>query len=121
MQRWYFLTGDSNWRQYGGKWYTKVEKGCYKVLELINYEEATGEKYSSKADKFTYVAEVKEIYFEWYSEKDIDHAIGCCGIESNCISPLTQLEAMHDYGYGDHVWTGWGNNIYKLLLEAKSH
>ena len=125
MQRWYYLNGDVNWGQYGGKWYTRLGKGEYKVLEFINYEDATGEKYipdwHHPEDKFTYVAEVKDLYFKCYSQKQIDDAFSCCGWVKDEITPLQQLDAMHSYGYGDSLWTGWSNNAYKLLQEAKSH
>ena len=125
MQRWYFLNGDVSWRQYGAKWYTRMAKGEYKVLEFINFEDATGEKYTPDRhhpeDKFTYVAEVKDLYFEYYSQKEIGQALDCCTWNNGKPTPLQQVDAMNSYGYGDQVWFGWSNNAYKLLQEAKSY
>jgi hypothetical protein len=37
-----FLMGDVDYCQYGGKWYRKVGRGRYHIMELMNWEEAIG-------------------------------------------------------------------------------
>ena len=46
--KWEFLTGDCNYKEYGGKWYKEVNNRCYHVIELINMHEATGEENQPK-------------------------------------------------------------------------
>ena len=54
MKKWVFLTGDVNWKQFGAKWFkidSYDDNYCY-VIEIINFEDATGEKI--KVDEVEY-------------------------------------------------------------------
>jgi len=40
-----FLTGDVNWEDYGGKWFRRLSPQRFQVVEILCWEEATGEEH----------------------------------------------------------------------------
>lgn len=117
--RW--LTGDVNWRQYGGRWVTKKlsngEFDYWLVIDFINYEDATGEK--ARAGK--YIIEVRAVSITEAGIDNLAQALQCCGfaLEDVKDSEICMVEALDSYGVHALMQTFQGNNAYKLLKEAR--
>jgi len=121
MIKFKFLTGDCNWQQYGAKWVSnKLNNGEFDywfVLELINWEEATGELNNGRK----YNVSLFAVSPSEAGEKNLESAFECCGIDENVhqISDLIKVEALHSYGVYTPIWSEDGNNANKLLKLGK--
>lgn len=143
--RYYFLTGDVNWREYGAKWI----KRCpyyggteYYVLELINWEDAQGEPvqlrgnsydypnmyggphHNIPAGSYKYSVQVTHFDTSWYDKAELERALESSGWDGiSALSPYRRktalVEAYTSYGLGDTIDIRYGNNAYKLLQYAK--
>ena len=128
MKKWVFLTGDVNWRQYGAKWF-KIDNYdddyCY-VIEIINFEDATGEKIKVDDKEYTYVGMLYTVLLD--NESAIKSALECYGITLDELNGLTKkqrvkriAEAITSYGYPiDRECELYSNNADILLTELKN-
>ena len=116
MGRFEFLTGDVNWKDYGGKWYRRTGDHEYYVIEFINWEDATGEPHPQGK----YCVEVSSVDLSSGSawSRNIPNALRCCGI-SRPHNEVEVLEAVHCYMGGDRDLLSFGNNADRLLADAK--
>ena len=116
--RTHFLTGDVNFLEYGGKFVTKkFNNGDFDywiVIELINFEDATGEKLNGSK----YIIEVSAISPQSAGENSLNSAFECCGMDFTT-DPLIQVEVLSNYGVSAPLESFRGNNAHKLLKEAK--
>ena len=127
MQKWIFLTGEVNWRQFGAKWF-KIDNYnddyCY-VIEIINFEDATGEKIKIDGVEYTYVGLLYTVLLD--NESAIKSALECYGITLDDLNGLTKkqrvkriAEAISSYGYPmDRNEELYSNNADTLLAELK--
>jgi hypothetical protein len=118
--RFQFLSGDVDWAQYGGKWVSKkLNNGDFDywlVIELINMEEATGEKIPG--GKYTVV--IQAVSPQEAGEKNLLAASDCCGLEAvEGLNDLTKVSLLSDYGVYAVLWSKRGNNYKQLMKEAK--
>lgn len=113
-----FLTGDVNWRQYGGKWISqKLNNGefdYWAVIELINMWDATGEE-----DQPQYVVELSIVSPAQAGRENCEKACQSCGMEYNAPDSWSMVEMLHSYGIHAVLYSSRGNNAYKLLREVK--
>ena len=125
--RFSFLTGDMNYATYGGKWIsTRQSNGefdYYFVIELLNWPETVGKR---EAPPETYNVSLSVVSPQ-QAEKEIPHALDCCGITEEMLSAATGngqrdtalVEALHSYGVYTPVWSQDGNNWRALMREAR--
>jgi hypothetical protein len=127
MKKWVFLTGDVNWRLFGAKWF-KIDNYnddyCY-VIEIINYEDATGEKIKVDDKEYTYVGLLYTVLLD--NESAIKSALDSYGETLEDLKGLTKkqrvkriAEAISSYGYPiDRECELYSNNADTLLAELK--
>lgn len=114
-----FLSGDVNWKQYGGKLISKkLNNGdwdYYLVMEIINMHDATGDE-----DQPRYNVSIQAVSPTAAAEK-LDAALGCCGIETDIESCSDKIlvEALSEYGVFAQLWNRSGNNLASLMKEAR--
>jgi hypothetical protein len=122
MIKYKFLTGDVNWKTYGGKFVSqKLNNGDFDywlVLEVLNMPEATGDD-----DQPTYLVQVSAVSPDEAKEENLARAFQCCGFsdedtEKYKNNDLIKVEVLSDYGVSAPLWNASGNNIKKLLKEA---
>lgn len=127
MKKWVFLTGDVNWKQFGAKWF-KIDNYnddyCY-VIEIINFEDATGEKIKIDGVEYTYVGILYTVLLD--NESAIKSALEVFGETLEDLKGLTKkqrikriAEAISSYGYPlDRECELYSNNADTLLAELK--
>jgi len=127
MKKWVFLTGDVNWHQYGAKWF-KIDNYdddyCY-VIEIINFEDATGEKFKVDDKEYTYVGILYTVLLD--NESAIKSALDLYGESLEDLKRLTKkqrikriAEAISSYGYPlDRECELYSNNADILLAKLK--
>jgi hypothetical protein len=126
MKNFKFLTGDVNWKDYGGKWYREALPGIYHVIELTDMPDACGWDATCTYDVMLKVVDLHEV-----NGKMIEDAFRSYGIDREALadahsdSPewwqvrdqLVLVEAM--CGHGLYAPMGsWDGNAYKPLLAA---
>jgi hypothetical protein len=121
--RFKFLSGDVNWRDYGGKWISqRLNNGQWDywlVLELTNYVEACGEK-EAKEIGGTYGVGLYAVSPAAAGEQELKRALESCGPDDKSEIPdEMKVEALQSYGVSSPLWNGTGNNAYDLLKEAR--
>ena len=127
MEKWVFLTGDVNWKQFGAKWF-KInnynDDYCY-VIEIINFEDATGEKIKIDGVEYRYVGYLYTVLLD--NESAIKSALDSYGVTLEDLKELTKkqkvkriAETISSYGYPlDRECELYSNNADILLAELK--
>lgn len=119
-----FLTGDVNWQTYGGKFVSKkLNNGLFDywlVLDVFNWEEMTGD-----AEQGTYCVTVYQVAPSQASEDTIQSALDSWGYTREQLDDwddpdLALVELLADYGNGVPHWQESGNNLGRLLKEARA-
>ena len=127
MKKWVFLTSDVNWKQFGAKWFkinSYDDDYCY-VIEIINFEDATGEKIKVDDKEYTYVGLLYTVLLD--NESAIKSALDSYGETLEDLKGLTKkqrikriAEAISSYGYPlDRECELYSNNADTLLAELK--
>lgn len=117
-----WLTGDVNWRDYGGKWISsRLNNGDWDywlVIEFINMDEACGR---DNAGQPAYHVDISAVSPAAAGEAGLEAAARSCGVELSELkhNPVVQVEMLHSYGCKAHLWSKKGRNAHKLLREAK--
>lgn len=107
--------GDVNYRQYGGKWYRKIDDTTYHIIELINMWDATGEE-----DQSQYNVSLAEIDLMNISDDQIKRCVDSCGwLNNDNLSELMVIESIHSYGIYAPMGDWNGNNYKELLKQAR--
>ena len=127
MKKWVFLTGDVNWKQFGAKWF-KIDSYdddfCY-VIEIINFEDATGEKIKVDGVEYRYVGYLYTVLLD--NDNAIKSALEVFGETLEDLKKLTKkqrikyiAEAISTYGYPmDKNEELYSNNADTLLTNLK--
>lgn len=119
MSRFEFLTGDVNWKDYGGKWYRRIDPHMYYLIEFINFLDATNELYDGKY-KYVVTGEFIDLTPGSPWHKQIPNALSCYGESAETVtSELQILEAVHGYMGGDKEFLLTGNNADQMVADAK--
>ncbi len=118
--RFQFLTGDVDWKSYGGKWISKkLNNGDFDywlVLDFINMEEATGETIPDGK----YVVSIQAVSPQEAGDKNLKSAFECIGVyPGEGATDLQKVLALAEYGVYAVLWSKSGNNYKKLLKEAR--
>jgi len=111
--RFHWLTGDVNYREYGGTWYRRDDETTFTIIEMVNMENACGDISNGK-----YLAIVSEV--DTSDPEKNESALQSCGWTMDDVkdNPLFLVEAYVGYGT-TQFWHNYSNNFYKLLREAK--
>jgi len=118
--RFTFLTGDSDWLSYGGKWispkYNNGDFDYYLVRYLINMEEAVGGE-----AKYKYLVQLSVVA----PSEVVDYVsvMQSCGRDDEYrqwknIPDIERVEMLADYGIYAHMKEWEGNNYKKLFKQC---
>lgn len=122
---WQFLTGDVNWREYGGTWYKQddYDKDVFYTVQFINFVETTGEYYNG----VKYVVIIATVDIGIWDDSDIKSALSVIGMTMDDLNAMSEndriptlVEVLLENGYADQDEVLYSDNAYKLLREAKS-
>jgi len=116
--KFHFLTGDVNWKDYGGVWYRYDGVLCYTIIEFHNMQDCCGDVSDGK-----YLVTIGTIDLSAISYAEIARACKTIGItvEEAMKDQLMLLEACNAYGFSDRISYQYGNNYKKLMSWAKSY
>jgi len=106
--KWSFLSGDGNWEDHGGKFISPPQSSgeftYWFVLEVINWEEAVGEREAADIDG-NYNVSLSVVAPSECPIADLKNAMESCGLEDMEIdSPLMLVEILYSYGIHANVW-----------------
>lgn len=122
--RFRFLSGDNDWRSYGGKSisqrFNNGEFDYWLVLELINLYDACGE-HEAKEMGGQYCVELSVVSpTQTHDTGQYEAAIESCGIQDlRDLTDEREVEILHSYGTKAVIYSGIGNNYSRLLKEAR--
>jgi hypothetical protein len=109
-----FLSGDVNWKEYGGKFISKRlnngEFDYWLVISVINWHD--NGYYDHK-----YNVSIQAVSPQSVSKENLDRAFESCGMTYSD-DPIVQVEVLSDYGISANLWSKDGNNIKQLMKEA---
>ena len=114
MTGWAFLTGDVNYKDYGGKWYRQVGDGLYHVIELINMVDAFGDDVD-----FTYMVTLQEIDVESQNVREIMDQYGITPADTDDMDADAITCIILDAGRYIPLLDVSGGNYRLLLRHAK--
>lgn len=118
MRGFSFLTGDVNWKEYGGTFYRSFGDGTYALIEFINLEDAVG--YGGiRGNKYAAVGRTVDLSPGGFSLRNLDSALRTIGASPATRNPKVLLDAVNAYGSFDVDFEIFGNNADKLLAAAK--
>jgi len=118
MRGFSFLTGDVNWKEYGGTFYRSFGDGTYALIEFINLEDAVG--YGGiRGNRYAAVGRTVDLSPGGFSLRNLDSALRTIGASPATRNPKVLLEAVNAYGSFDVDFEIFGNNADKLLAAAK--
>ena len=115
-----FLTGDVNWKEYGGKFVTKKfnngEFDYYLVIDFINMHDATGD---TEQDKYQIIIGAVKPKHSKEKMKDVLSAFGLEDENPDDLTELQKVMYVYEYGLSASLYNISGNNAEKLLKEAR--
>lgn len=129
MIKFHFMSGDVNYTTYGGKWISNRQNNgefdYWFVIELINWQEAVGDRDAPDA---TYNVSLSVVSPSQAGEQNLKAAYECCGITQDILDTAkangyleeAQVEFLHSYGVHTPVWDQDGNNYRALLQQARA-
>lgn len=109
MVRFKFLSGDMDWKTYGGKFVSnRLNNGEFDywlVINVINCLDSV---------------EIQAVSPDSVSREDKDRAISSCGWDSlDESNPLDMVQVLSEHGIFAQLWESSGNNIAKLMQAAR--
>ena len=117
--KWKFLTGDLHWQTYGGTFVSKQlhngDWAYWLVMEVMIMED-------QRDSDFKYCVELRAVSPEAAEGVPLFDAMRCCGINASTTwfkDPLCLVEVLNSYGTHAHLGEWTGNNLKKLMKEAK--
>lgn len=117
-----FLSGDTNWQDYGGAFVSKKlnngEFDYWLVIKVENWLDLVGENEAPA----TYCVTLMSISPDEAGEENLQQAFNCCGPDGESPETATDLmkvDALMWYGVSARLWEDSGNNIQKLMKEAR--
>lgn len=133
--RFRFLTGDVNWKEYGGKFVSQRLANGYdgpNAVVGLDYdfhyyyvmEVNPNEDYEYGDKRPHYYVTLSVVAPEAVPTNEMQRAYDCLGmyledLEKLKADPIFAVEALHDYGTYAVVWQESGNNLSKLMAEAR--
>jgi hypothetical protein len=112
-----FLTGDINWKTYGGKFVSKkLNNGDFDywlVIDVINMYDVLIDE-----DQDKYFVSIQAVSPESVGDEKLNHVLRNMAINDNWDKDLVQVEALSEYGIYAVLWKKSGNNINQLIKAA---
>ncbi len=113
--RFKFLTGDMNWKEYGGRFVSQ---------RLANGYDGPGAVVGEDYDFHYYYVTLGVVAPEAVPPEEMQQAYNSVGLypedlERLKADPLFAVEALHSYGTYAVVWQEKGNNLNMLMAEAR--
>jgi hypothetical protein len=111
--KYHWLSGDINYKDYGGRWYRKEDDHLFTVIEMVNMDNACGDTSHGK-----YLCIVNEVSID-DPIKNAD-ALNCCGV--SLTDAMDNIELLIDslVSYGSNtICSNYSNNFNKLLKWGK--
>jgi hypothetical protein len=109
----HFLSGDVNFRDYGGKW-IKADGSDYYIIELLAQTE-----YGWDPEDGKYLVILTAIDVANASPDIVRRALDTAGWASDIpIDEFMIAEALSEYGAGDIIWNTFTNNYREALTAA---
>lgn len=114
------LSGDANWKDYGCKLVSpKLNNGefdYWMVIEFTNMDDACGRDNEGQPP---YHVSISAVSPSEAGAKKLASAMDYCGMDSEEVSDLAKVEALHSYGVHSVLWQSSGSNAEKLMVEAR--
>jgi len=115
-----FLSGDKNWKEYGGTWisqpFDSSEFEYYFIRNIINWNEHASEievKRLGKHNVSLWVVAPSQY-------KNTDAVMQSMGLEEwNSLPEFQKAGFIHEYGGGVRIWDENGNDPKKLFQQAQ--
>jgi hypothetical protein len=121
--RFKFLAGDINWETYGGKFVSrKLNNGefdYYLIMDILNWNDVDSEAVKTNGQ---YCVSLHSVSPSEAGSDNLKKAFECCGFDGTedfASNPLAQVECLESYGVYTLVWSASGNNLSKLMREAR--
>jgi hypothetical protein len=116
--KFHWLTGDVNFREYGGTWYRYDGDSCYTIVEANNMYWCCGDVSEGK-----YLVTINTIDMSSLSFSNVSSACHSIGepVEEVMKNQLLLVEVCNSYGLSDRISHKFGNNFYALLKWAKNY
>lgn len=113
-----FLTGDVNWKTYGGKFISRkfrdVEFDYWFVMEVTNLEDATGDSSMGK-----YYVTLSIVAPSQIPPDEWERAVESCGWDRMPDTNWARVEVAHSHGDSAVIGEWTGNNRAKLMRQAR--
>lgn len=131
MVRFKFLTGDVNWKEYGGKFVSQrlangndAEGAVQGVDYDFHYWFVMDVRPNDSGDEPKYWVSLSVVSPEAADEKELQAAVRAQGIPDDELPKYLAdqfflMESLYDYGVCAVVWHSEGNNLGKLMKEAR--
>lgn len=113
MIKFSFLTGDINWKEYGGKFISSRQSNS--EFDYWFVMDVSGTDYTGEQHEVTLTV-VAPAMVGADVRKD---ALGGMADEDVTWDNASWVEILHSYGVFAHVWRGTGPNLRKLMKEAR--
>lgn len=123
MKGWIDIGSDVNWSDYGGKWARRANDGSWYVVDFTNMYDTCGEGECRRDEQCQYVCEVKRVDISQLSDKQLQSAYDCVGLDLNDVSSehreAAQVEACVVYGFAQPLYSVNGDH-YPERIRARA-
>lgn len=125
--RFSFLTGDVNWRQYGGRFLSKKfnngDWDYWMVMEVMNWNDVDS---SAVNELGQYNVTLSVVSPQAAGKENIAKAMDACGLTEDSLEgrkgSMMQMvvECLHSYGIKTTLFEESGSNLTKLMKDARA-
>lgn len=115
MSKFKWLTGDTSFPDYGGKFYRKIDKRRYHIIELFDMVDACGKECEDQP----WNVQLGEVDIDALPKELLNSAIKSWGAEDESLSELVLVECIFSYGSYAPLGQWNGKNYKKLMKEAR--
>jgi len=120
MIRFKFFIGDVNWQDYGGSFISKRlnngEFDYWLVIKVANWLKLVGEREAPAK----YCVSLLSVSIDEAGEENLRQSLAACGVDSTDVIEEVKIDSLLSYGVYARLWEGNGNNIQKLMKEARN-
>jgi hypothetical protein len=118
-----FLTGDVNWKKYGGKFVSKKlnngEFDFYLVMDVLSWEDVEPSAVKTHGKYCVSLYSVSPSEAGTDGLKSAYDSCGFTGEEDFLKNPLAQVDVLVSYGTYTQISSKSGNNLLELMRECR--